>query len=88
MTHAESARYRFERKISSKGNFGDVWLAMDTILDIARGVLHALRYAHGEGVVHRDVKPGNVMLTYTEPDVKLLDSGLADQVHPATTGRL
>jgi DNA-binding CsgD family transcriptional regulator len=41
---------------------------------VARGILHGLARAHDRGVVHRDLKPDNVMLGET---VKLLDFGLA-----------
>lgn len=153
MTDSLQGRYRLDSKISSKGSFGDIWLATDTLLDrpvavkcpkatddpirrerflvearmlarlnhpnitqiydaffnedegnlylvieyvggkdlaeiigadtalpldialeITMGVLRALSYAHEQGVVHRDVKPANVMIA---DDVKLTDFGLA-----------
>ena len=45
----------------------------------AREVLKALGYAHARGVVHRDIKPGNVMIARSG-QVKLLDFGLASAV--------
>ncbi len=43
---------------------------------IAEGILTALEYSHRAGVVHRDIKPGNVMITPTG-QVKVMDFGIA-----------
>jgi predicted ATPase/DNA-binding SARP family transcriptional activator len=53
-------------------------LSLELIIEVAQGVLCALRYLHEQGVVHRDVKPGNIRITNTEPGVKLLDFNLAE----------
>jgi serine/threonine protein kinase len=45
-------------------------------LEVTRAVGQALAYAHGKGVIHRDVKPGNVLLD-AEGTPKLVDFGLA-----------
>lgn len=50
-------------------------LAVDEALDIASQIADGLARAHAQGVVHRDVKPGNVILT--EDGVRVLDFGLA-----------
>jgi len=57
-------------------------LPLDESIDLTRQVLTGLARAHEAGIVHRDIKPGNLMLTpYGE--VKILDFGLAK-----LTGRL
>jgi tRNA A-37 threonylcarbamoyl transferase component Bud32 len=51
-------------------------LPLEDALRIAGEVLEGLGVLHGLGIVHRDVKPGNVLLT-EEGSVKLADFGLA-----------
>ncbi len=59
---------------------GGVKPTLEEILPIVRQVASALDYAHGKKVLHRDVKPGNIMLA-SDGEVKVLDFGLAAQLH-------
>jgi serine/threonine protein kinase len=51
-------------------------LGPHVVLDIIRQSAIALDYAHGKGVVHRDVKPSNILIR-SDGMVKLVDFGLA-----------
>ncbi len=51
-------------------------LTVERSLEIIEGVLEALSYSHENGIIHRDIKPGNIMLT-DAGDVKVMDFGIA-----------
>jgi serine/threonine protein kinase len=51
-------------------------LPIDRAKDIMKKVLSAFAYAHKNNIVHRDVKPSNILLTKSD-EVKVLDFGIA-----------
>jgi serine/threonine-protein kinase len=57
-------------------------LLPERAMEITDGVLRALEYSHRNGIVHRDIKPGNVMLTRAG-DIKVMDFGIARAVSDA-----
>lgn len=61
-------------------------LSVEETLIIALQVCDALSYAHSKGVVHRDIQPGNIMITTgdtSKPTVKIIDFGIAKEENSA-----
>ena len=61
-------------------------ISADRTLDILEQAGHALQAAHERGLVHRDVKPGNILVTPTG-QVKLTDFGIAKAADAAPVTR-
>ena len=61
-------------------------MAVDTACNIARDVADALAYAHAQGVIHRDIKPDNILLSTGHPI--LADFGIARAIDLAGVRQL
>jgi len=66
---------------------GERSLALRRLLDRFLEVCNAVAYAHARGVLHRDLKPGNILLT-ADGTPKLLDFGLAKILDREVDGSL
>jgi len=54
----------------------DAKISQDEAVQIVTEILEALEYSHGQGIIHRDIKPGNIMIT-DSGKVKVMDFGIA-----------
>jgi len=59
-------------------------LKLEEVLPIIEQVASALDYAHEMKIMHRDIKPGNIMIDQIGK-IKVLDFGLAAQIHTSMT---
>jgi len=52
-------------------------LPLKEAMDIAKQVAEGLGATHKAGIIHRDIKPDNIMITFDDNQVKIMDFGLA-----------
>ena len=74
----EDLRRWIKRKRKAEG------LKFEEVLPIIQQVADALDYAHKQKIIHRDIKPGNIMIA-ADGTIKVLDFGLAAQIHTSMT---
>ena len=71
---------------------GDLWslcrhqaLRLDDALFYFQQVAEALAYAHSQRVIHRDIKPNNLLLSADRRELKIADFGVAKMTHDDTS---
>jgi len=77
--NGETLRELMER-LKSEGKL----FPTNQVVEITQGILEALDYSHKKGIIHRDIKPGNVMMT-ENGDIKVMDFGIARALDESAT---
>lgn len=66
-----------ESKINESAQHGNIGLCLEMIRHFADQVVRGLMHCHSNGIVHRDIKSGNLLIHYQENQVKIADFGLS-----------
>ncbi|MFY9262288.1 MAG: protein kinase [Actinomycetaceae bacterium] len=59
-------------------------LLIEEAIEITLAILSALEHSHSKGIIHRDIKPGNIMVT-DDHKVKVVDFGISKEIDDAAT---
>lgn len=68
------------RDLIASGSPGKACFKLGELIDVAIQIARGLEAAHRQGIIHRDIKPGNIFLT-SQGEVRILDFGLAKPAH-------
>jgi serine/threonine-protein kinase len=72
----------------AKKMYEDGQLPVDDVRRVLREVADALAYAHGRGVIHRDIKPDNILLDKESGRAMVTDFGIARAIQEGADSRL
>ena len=72
----------------AKKMYEDGQLPIDEVRRVLREVADALAYAHGRGVIHRDIKPDNILLDKESGRAMVTDFGIARAIQEGSDSRL